>query len=177
VRQVATLVDPPTIVRAEVEPFTSKEAQTLLQAVSGDRLEARWIVGLALGLRQGEVLGLWWDDVDLDAATLRVRRALQRQRAKGRVFTEPKTARSRRTVSLPGPLVDALRTHRTRQLQERLAAGSMWRGSECVFTTVIGTPVDPGNDYRMFKDLLKSAGLRDVRLHDLRHTAASLLLL
>jgi integrase len=176
-QNVATLVDPPKITRVEVEPLTSEEAQKLLQALPGDRLEARWIVGLALGLRQGEVLGLWWDDVDLEAGTLRVRRALQRQRVKGLVFIEPKTARSRRTVSLPDPLVDALRAHRSRQLQERLAAGSVWKGSECIFTTECGAPLDPRNDYRAFKKLLKSAELRDVRLHDLRHTAASLLLL
>lgn len=176
-QNVATLVDPPAVVRAEVEPFTTEEAQKLLQALAGDRLEARWIVGLALGLRQGEVLGLWWEDVDLDAGTLRVRRALQRQRAEGLVFTEPKTARSRRTVSLPGPLEDALRAHRARQHRERLAAGSIWKNSPCVFTTETGCSIDPRNDYRSFKSLLKSAGLRDARLHDLRHTAASLLLL
>ncbi len=176
-QNVATLVDPPSVPRIEVEPLTSTEAQKLLQAALGGRNEARWIVGLALGLRQGEVLGLWWDDIDLDAGTLRVRRALQRQRAKGLVFTEPKTARSRRTVSLPAPLVDALRAHRSRQLQERLLAGSMWKGVDCVFTTECGAPIDPRNDYRMFKELLVQAGLREVRLHDLRHTAASLLLL
>jgi integrase len=176
-QNVATLVDPPKVTRVEVEPLTSEEAQQLLRALPGNRLEARWIVGLALGLRQGEVLGLWWDDVDLEAGTLRVRRALQRQRVNGLVFIEPKTSRSRRTVSLPEPLVDALRAHRSRQLQERLAAGSMWKGSECVFTTECGAPIDPRNDYRAFKMLLGVAGLRDVRLHDLRHTAASLLLL
>jgi integrase len=176
-QNVAALVDPPALVAVEVEPFTSAEAQKLLRALPGGRLEARWIVGLALGLRQGEVLGLWWEDVDLEAGTLRVRRALQRQRVEGLVFTEPKTYRSRRTVSLPGPLVDALRAQRSRQNQERLAAGSMWKGSDCVFTTESGSPIDPRNDYRLFKQLLVQAGLRDVRLHDLRHTAASLLLL
>lgn len=176
-QNVATLVDPPSVPRIEVEPLTSTEAQKLLQAALGGRNEARWIVGLALGLRQGEVLGLWWDDIDLDAGTLRVRRALQRQRADGLVFTEPKTARSRRTVSLPAPLVASLRAHRSHQLQERLLAGSMWRGSDCVFTTECGSPIDPPNDYRLFKQLLVAAGLREVRLHDLRHTAASLLLL
>lgn len=174
---VATLVDPPVVRRVEVAPFGSEEAQRLLEAALGDRMEARWIVGLALGLRQGEVLGLFWDDVDLDAGTLRVQRALQRQRGVGLVFTDPKTARSRRIVSLPAPLVDALRAHRSRQLQERLVAGTMWKGSDCVFTTECGAPVDPRNDYRLFKALLRKAELRDARLHDLRHTAASLLLL
>lgn len=139
-------------------------------------MQARWLVGLALGLRQGEALGLWWDDLDLDAGLLRVRRALQRRRGGGLVFTEPKTQRSKRTIPLPAQLVTALRQHQARQGQERIIAGSLWRGNSCVFATPIGTPVDPRNDFREFKKLLTRADLPSVRLHDLRHTAASLLL-
>lgn len=138
-------------------------------------MAARWLVGLALGLRQGEALGLWWDDIDLPNRVLRVRRALQRQRGGGLVFTVPKTARSKRTIPLPAQLVRALEDHKERQDKERAVAGSLWRGSPCVFTTPIGTPIDPRNDYREFKKLLGRAGLPPVRLHDLRHTAASLL--
>jgi integrase len=129
-----------------------------------------------LGLRQGEALGLWWDDVDTRSGLLRVRRALQRQRGGGLVFTDPKTQRSKRTIPLPPPLVDALTAHRDRQEKERITAGSLWRGSPCVFTTQLGAPIEPRNDYRQFKKLLDRAGLPSVRLHDLRHTAASLLL-
>ena len=139
-------------------------------------MQARWLVGLALGLRQGESLGLWWDDIDLNAGLLRVRRALQRQRGGGLVFTDPKTQRSKRTLPLPAPLLTALRDHQQEQAKEQITAGSLWRGSLCVFTTPVGTPVDPRNDYREFKKLLARAGLPPVRLHDLRHTAASLLL-
>jgi integrase len=110
------------------------------------------------------------------ARVLRVRQALQRQRGDGLVFTVPKTARSRRTVPLPPQLVHALEEHKEQQEKERVAAGSLWRDSPCVFTTPIGTPVDPRNDYREFKKLLGKAGLPPVRLHDLRHTAASLLI-
>jgi len=91
-------------------------------------------------------------------------------------FADVKTARSRRDQPLPDELVDALRRHRARQSEERLAAGTHGAGSACVFTTPIGTPVDPRNDFRCFKQLLAAAGVRDVRLHDLRHTAATLLL-
>jgi len=174
---VASLVEPPSVTQHEISPLSREEAQRLLGAVRGDRLEARWAVGLSLGLRQGEVLGLGWEDVDLDAATLTVRRALQRQRGAGLVFTQPKTARSRRTISLPAPLVALLRTHRTRQLEERLAAGTMWLDHDLVFASVTGRPVDARADWHAFKAVLTRAGLRDVRLHDLRHTAASLLLL
>jgi integrase len=172
----ATLVDAPRAAQHEVVPLSADEARQLIRAARADRLEARWLVGLALGLRQGEALGLWWDDVDTRSGLLHVRRALQRQRGGGLVFTTTKTQRSRRTIPLPAPLVDALIAHRDRQEKERIAAGSLWRGSACVFTTQIGTPIEPRNDYREFKKLLDRAGLPSVRLHDLRHTAASLLI-
>lgn len=172
----ATLVDAPQAAAHEITPLTGDEARCLVEAAAGDRLEARWLVGLALGLRQGEALGLWWEDVDLTTAVLRVRRALQRQRGGGIVFTSPKTLRSRRTIPLPPPLVIALKRHKARQEAERVEAANLWRGSRCVFTTPIGTPIDPRNDYREFKKLLAKAELPSVRLHDLRHTAASLLL-
>jgi integrase len=172
----AVLVDAPRAGQHEITPLSAAEAQGLIKAAVGDRMEARWLVGLALVLRQGEALGLWWDDLDLDAGLLRVRRALQRQHGGGLVFAEPKTQRSKRTIPLPAQLADVLRQHRVRQEQERITAGSLWQDSPCVFTTPIGTPVDPRNDFREFKKLLDRGSLPSVRLHDLRHTAASLLL-
>jgi integrase len=172
----ATLVDSPQPGQHEITPLSATEARRLIRAAHGDRMAARWLVGLVLGLRQGEALGLWWDDIDLDNGLLRVRRALQRQHGGGLVFTEPKTQRSKRTIPLPAPLVEALRHHLVGQEKERLTAGSLWQGSSCVFTTPIGTPTDPRNDFRQFKKLLAGAGLPSVRVHDLRHTAASLLL-
>lgn len=155
----ASLVDAPRPGQHEVTPLSATEARRLIEAARGDRMEARWLVGLALGLRQGEALGLWWEDVDLATGLLRVRRALQRQRGRGLVFTEPKTLRSKRTIPLPAPLAGALRQHMVRQEKERITAGSLWRGGPCVFSTPIGTPVDPRNDYREFKRLLARAGL------------------
>jgi integrase len=92
------------------------------------------------------------------------------------ILTEPKTQRSKRTIPLPGQLASALEDHHGRQARERETAGSLWRDSGCVFTTPMGTPVDPRNDFREFRKLLARAGLPPVRLHDLRHMAASLLL-
>jgi integrase len=172
----AVLVDAPRAGQHEITPLSAAEAQGLIKAAVGDRMEARWLVGLALGLRQGEALGLWCDDLDLDAGLLRVRRALQRQHGGGLVFAEPKTQRSKRTIPLPAQLADVLRQHRVRQHEERVKARSLWQDSPCVFTTPIGTPVDPRNDFREFKKLLERGSLPSVRLHDLRHTAASLLL-
>jgi integrase len=172
----AVLVDAPQARPHEVVPLSADEARRLIQAAQGDRMQARWLVGLALGLRQGEALGLWWEDIDLTTGLLRVRRALQRQRGDGLVFTDPKTQRSKRTLPLPAPLLTALRDHQQQQAKEQITAGPLWRGSPCVFTTPVGTPIDPRNDYREFKKLLARAELPSVRLHDLRHTAASLLL-
>jgi integrase len=141
----------------------------------GDRLEALYAVAITTGLRRGEVLGLRWEDVDLDEGTLAVRRALQRLSG-GLQFTEPKTDRARRTLALPAVTVAALRAHRKRQLEERMAAGSRWHEMGLVFSTGIGTPLDPADLNHHFRRTLERARLPQKRFHDLRHGAASALL-
>ncbi len=197
-RNVCTLVEPPSVVRDEVSPLTADEAKCLLNAAKDARNGARWSVALALGLRQGEALGLLWEDVDLDAGTVTVRRSLERrtythgcasapcgakrgadcpQRSQGGlILGEPKSRSARRTIALPSPVLAALRAHRARQTEERLAAGSMWEDRGHVFATETGAPIDPRRDWDDWKALLKLAGVRDARLHDARHTAATLLL-
>ncbi len=175
-RNVCNLVDAPRVVRAEVEPLTNDEARRILNASQADRNSARWSVALALGLRQGEALGLQWKDIDLDAGTVRIRRALQRQVGTGLVFVEPKSRAGRRTIALPGQLVDALRQHRNQQNGERVAAANLWHEYDLVFAQINGKPIDPRRDYHDWKALLKRAEVRDARLHDARHTAATMLL-
>lgn len=136
---------------------------------------ALYSVAVALGLRRGEALALKWEDVDLEAGTLRVKHSLQR--IEGRLqLVEPKSLKSRRTIAMPQATVLALRDHRKRQLEERMPEGSAWQETGFIFTTTIGTPIEPDHLKRWFKPLLKKAGLPDIRFHDLRHTAASLLL-
>ncbi|MGH7914767.1 MAG: site-specific integrase [Candidatus Binataceae bacterium] len=163
---------------------TSDEARKFLDAVKGERLEAVFTVGLALGLRRGEVLGPRWSDLDFVARTIRVGQALQRsggiridgQPSKLR-FVEPKSLRSSRTIPMPECVVNALRAHRAMQAQERLLAGSEWQDLGLVFTTGKGTPLEPRGIVTSFKRMLKKAGLSDtIRLHDSRHFTASLLL-
>lgn len=174
-RNVAKLVDPPRVERPEVEPLTPEQARAFLKAIAGDRLEALYSVAVAVGLRRGEALGLRWKDVDLEKGTIRVRGSLQRVDKKLRLV-ELKTKRSRRSVALPNVAVSALRRHRVRQLEERLLAGSRWQDTGMVFTTKIGTLLEPRNVSRSFHSALKNAGLPRKRFHDLRHTCASLLL-
>ena len=177
-RNVATLTDPPRVERPEMQVLTPDQARAFLDTVRGDRLEALYAVALALGLRQGEALGLRWQDVDLDADVLHVRVALQRIRGEKARLVEPKTRQSRRTLPLPPPIVAQLRTHRARQLEDRLLAGRRWQGEEwgLVFATTLGGPLDARHVVYYFKRQLGRAGLPDIRFHDLRHSCASLLL-
>ena len=196
-RNVCTLVEPPTVRREEIQPLTRAEAIRVLEAAESVRNSARWSVALALGLRAGEALGLQWADVDLGVATLTVRRALQRQVYRhgcgntcarkrgadcpdrsggGLVLVEPKSRAGRRTIALPEPLVLALEQQKLAQEAERLVAGSMWQERGLVFATATGAPIDPHSDWKDWRALLISAGTRSVRLHDARHTAATLLL-
>ena len=182
-RNPAALVDPPKVRREEIVPLDPPQARLFLDASQGEQFEALFVLSLTTGLRMGEALGLKWSDVDIEAATLRVNRQLQRMRrdsengAPGTLaFSEPKNA-SRRTVDLSLRSCMALRSHRKRQMEERLRDGAVWRDHGLVFATTVGTPLDAQNIVnRHFKPLLKRSELPDIRWHDLRHTYATLLL-
>lgn len=174
-RNVATLITPPRLVRREMTPLQPEQAHRLIEAADAHRLGTLITAALALGLRQGEALGLQWRDVDLDAGTLHIRHALQRI-DKTWTLTEPKSPRARRTIVLPGIVIASLKTHRTMQLEERLAAGKDWREQGFVFTTANGNPLEPSNLTRVFRALLKAADVPLIRFHDLRHSCATFLL-
>ena len=176
-RNVAALVDPPRCVRTPVQPLSGEQARRLIDHATAqdDRHWPLLTTAILTGLRQGELFGLRWEDVDLTAGTLRVRHAMQRVDGKPRLI-EPKTKKSRRTLSLPAPVVAAFRAQRKRQLEERLLAGDRWREWGLVFASTIGTPLEPTNVLKRLRALLESAGLPRQRFHDLRHCCASLLL-
>jgi integrase len=156
-----------------------EEARRFLSAVSGSRLEALFSVALALGLREGECLGLRWQDVDLECGTLTVRYQLQRDPKTHKLaLVEPKTGKSRRTIALPAIAAVALRAHQMRQEQERLLAADRWQETGMVFTTTIGTMLDARNMLREFYRIIRNPDnqLNQIRFHDLRHSAATLLL-
>ncbi|MGH7920013.1 MAG: site-specific integrase [Candidatus Dormibacteraceae bacterium] len=151
--------------------FDPIEAAALRRAVTGDRLEALWILALALGLRQGELLGLRWDDVDLVGRVLDVRKQLQRVDGKLGLVSL-KTRKSRRRLPMPVFVVNALEAHQERQRSEGVA--NLLR---LVFTNEVGQPIDARRLQTRFKRLLKRAGLADRPFHALRHSAATFLLL
>jgi integrase len=176
-RNVAVLVQPPRVPHTEITPLSVEQAKQLLMHIRGDRLEALYVLAMACGLRQGELLGLRWADVDLDRRSLTVRTALQ-WRGGAPVLVEPKSERARRVVSLPDLAVVALRAHRVRQMEDRLVAGSRWQTEPwgLVFTSTVGTPLDAVGVTRRFQRLLRDAELPRQRFHDLRHAAASYML-
>jgi integrase len=175
-RNVAAELKLPRITREEIDPLTEKQARLFLEAGRGDRLEALYVLALNTGMRQGELLALKWDDVDLERGVLRVRRTLTHAN-KAFVLGEPKTKNSRRTIRLTTHAVDALRAHLSRQFQEIEEMGSLYQPGGLIFATKTGTIINPSNlRNRSFKPLLKRAGLPTIRFHDLRHTCATLLL-
>ena len=175
-RNVASLVSSPSVKRLEVQPFTPEETQAFLEAIRGDRLEGLYALSVAVGLRQAESRGLLWGCIDSDKRSLQVRHTLQRVKGEGLVLAEPKTARSRRTLTIPRFAQNALLAHRARQEREKAVAGKRWKETGFVFTTTIGTPLDGPTVSRQFRHLLEKAGFRPMRFHDLRHVCASLLL-
>lgn len=175
VRNVATLVSPPRQQRFEIQPLDAAEARLLIEAVRDRPLGSLIITALSTGLRQGELLGLQWGDIDLNHGTLSVRRTVIRVPG-GLRFAEPKTERSRRTLPLPGIAIEALRRQRAVLLDAFGISGVT--GEALVFPSVKdpGKPLDGTWVTKAFQRELEAAGIRRVRFHDLRHTAATLLL-
>jgi len=160
----------------EMKTLTEAEVQRLFNATADDRLAALWVLLITTGLRLGEALGLQWSDIDLASRKMVVQRALQRQRGSGLVLTELKTRKSRRLVHLAPMAVSALIEHRRRQARQQLLLGAEWQDTGLVFTSLKGGPMEPHVSNEALDRALAVAGLPRVRVHDLRHTAASLLL-
>lgn len=155
--------------------WTADEASKFLSCVAEDRLRAAWWLLLSRGLRRGEVSGLEWSNVDLDRGVVRVVETRVVVSAKATAST-PKTAAGRRAIPLDDRLVSELKSHWARQAAERLAAGEAWEDSDYLFVDEVGHPYRPETISRQFTKLSTDAGLRTIRLHDTRHTVASLML-
>jgi integrase len=177
-RNVASLVKAPPFRKHPMRVYTPEQARVFLEAAKGHRLEAIFVVALNTGMREGELLGLKWRDVELEAGFVQVQTTLKLADHGKREIGKTKTSGSKRKVLLTPTAAAALSSHRVRQLSERLHAGSAWNDSDLVFTNTIGNALDPTNFYRYdYKPILRRAGLPLIRFHDLRHSAATLLLL
>lgn len=171
-RNVSEAVKPPKSTSKEINPLSPEETRRLLSAAKYDRYEALYVLAVTSGLRRGELLGMMWDDLDLENCTLQVRRTLQRGE-----LLPPKTPRSRRSIKLTRRAAAALAGHRERQMAEKAELNWEWHEQNLVFPNRVGRYTDGDNlAGRHFKPLLRSAGLPDIRFHDLRHTCATLLL-
>ncbi|MER7844183.1 tyrosine-type recombinase/integrase [Kitasatospora sp. NPDC096077] len=175
-RNVARNIKTGTARPRRFEPLTVAEARRFLASAEGHRLQALFELALRTGLRKGELLGLRWEDLDLDTGTASIRRTLQRTRTGGLTSLPTKTISSERRIAVPTECVHSLKRHRERQDRERIAARHAWKGSGYVFSTPDGSAIDPSNLTRLFTALCRTARLRRIRFHDLRHTAATLLL-
>ena len=171
-------VDLPRAERREMKALTPEEAESFLKAAKENEQGVIFVFALATGMRPEEFLGLKWSDLDLQQCTAVVRRVLVWRKGGGWYFGEPKTSRSRRTVSLPSTLVRMLTAHRSKQMEARLKAGAAYQNNDLLFATVEGTPHNSRNlAQRHLVAILKNAGLPlDFRLYDLRHSCATLLL-
>lgn len=168
-RNPTDAAEKPRVPKRKMQTLSPEQARQLLEAAKEDRLEAVFVLAVATGLRQGELLALHWEDIDLDGGMLMVRHTLQDVRGELRL-EEPKTSKGRRRVDLPAFAVEALRRHKDRMAEE--GHDKAW-----VFCDNKGGPLRVSNFLRRsFLPLLQRAGLPRIRFHDLRHTAATLLL-
>lgn len=178
VRNVAASAKPPRMPRPaerELDVWSPERIHAFLEGVAGDRLAALWRVYAVTGCRRGEALGMRWDDLDLDAARWAVNRSIGVVNGSPTV-TPPKTATGRRVVALDPATVSALREHRKRQLEERVAAGPAYTDEEWVFCHEDGRHLHPNVVTRRFRRTAERLGLPTIRLHDLRHSAITAML-
>ncbi len=181
-RNVCDVVSPPRKKRFEIQPLNTEQVQKLLTVLSGNKWEALFTLAIVTGLRRGEILALKWQDIDFTTNSLQVRRILSRvptntpNRQHVYVEAEPKTQKSRRNVVIASIAMVALKKHYTLQMERRKEAGTDWLEKDYVFCTSYGNHIGPNYIVAVFKKLLKQANLPAIRFHDLRHSAASLML-
>jgi len=175
-RNVCDAVTPPRIPRKEKNVLTREQAHTLLDEVRTHRLEALLTLAITTGMREGELLALHWQDINFEDRSLQVKRAVSYLKEYGYVESEPKTAKSRRMIKLPVFVVDILKRHKAQQEEQRRQVGSAWIEKDLLFTNAQGYFYSPSTLRKVFRRFLVSIDLPHMRFHDLRHSAATILL-
>ena len=175
-RNVCNEVSPPRIIKCEIKPLTKEQAQKLLETARGHSLEALLTIALVTGMRRGELRGLRWHDINFDDKSLQVRRTVECLTGYGYTENEPKSSRSRRKITLPEFAIEALKQHRVKQIEARLKVGEAWIDHDLVFCRANGDFLPASTLQYQFEALLKDAGIEHIRFHDLRHSAATILL-
>lgn len=169
-------VDSPRPARPEMTTWTAEQARAFLEGTAQHELQALFRLVLTFGLRQGELLALEWGDIDLDRATIAIRRTLTKGADGGQTYGEPKSAAGRRSLPLPLSCLTALRRHQLHQKERRLRWGEYWQETRIVFDRGDGVPLHHNTVRTAFLRLTKQLGLPPIRFHDLRHTAATIAL-
>ena len=175
-RNVCDSVSLPRKTRHQIQPLTGEQCQKLLQVAQGHKFEGLLTLAIATGMRRGELLALRWQDVDLERKTLQVRRTVDQLPHRGYVENDPKTVRGTRQIVLPEFVITALQKQQEYQKELQRKAGNKWQDHDLVFSNDYGEYVSPKYLWSKFKALLKEAKLPNIRFHDLRHSAATLLL-
>jgi integrase len=175
-RNVADYVTLPRLGRHQVQAMTIEQAQQFVAAARGHHLEALFTMAVLTGMREGELLALHWSDINFEQKYLQIRRTVRQISGRGAVEGEPKTASSNRKIALTSVLIDVLKQHRVRQLEVRLRAGNAWKEHHLVFCTSTGRHIYASSLRTTFRVLLRDIGFEPMRFHDLRHSAATLLL-
>lgn len=175
-RNPSEAVDRPKVEQAEFQVLNEDQAQQFLIACTGSEFEAVFYLALTTSMRQGELLGLKWSDVDWEKGSLLVQRQLQQVENKGYALVPPKTKAGKRQLKLGEASMAQLAAQRERQQVAKAAAGNRWQENDLIFPTTIGTPLDNHRVMHEFKKILRRAGLPNIRFHDLRHTSITLLL-
>lgn len=175
-RNVADSVTRPKVPRKEMKVLDQDHALRLIQQAEGSRYQFLFWFAITTGLRQGELFGIKWEDVSWQNQKVQVKRQVQR-RKDGLKFCEPKSERGRRIITLGKTTISKLKDHYLGQQKEMIEKGEKWQNNDLIFCTPIGTPLEPANVLKVLKKCLRDAGLPQIRFHDLRHTAATLMLL
>jgi integrase len=175
-RNITNQVTVPHAQHYEAKTLTVEQAQLLIETAQGHRLEALLIVAIMTGTRRGELLALRWSDIDLERGTLHIQRSMSRVPGYGVIEKDPKTRTSRRKIMLPNIAVEALKEHRLRQNEAKAKVGGAWKELDIVFCNTFGGFLLPESVLQMFYKILKEAELPHIRFHDLRHSAATILL-